>query len=362
MRNIWAVARVTLREAIRQKAAILMLLVLGVLLPVLGFTVKGDSTLPGQVQMFLDWSLRSSRLILGFLTIFTACGTLAWELKYRQAYITLVKPIPRWQFLLGKWVGVALLNLVLLACVGLVIEGFAWHFRGRPGLAFEGGRPRWKDEAVPLAGLTEQQRQNEQRDRDILLKEVLVARVCLRPIPPREQIMDEIDRTVEQYKDQGKMPAGQTEDAFRADLLERKLKEFATVAPLSERVFTFQGLQAARGKGNYIQIRYTIWPGNSTPNEMMSYVWQIGVPGKTQIYQYRCVNEPVRALHTIRVPAVAISDDGQLNVQFINVDPVNPEHTFEASAVFENVFATDHALEVLYPVDTFESNLFRASS
>ena len=79
--------------------------------------------------------MRSSRLILGFLTIFVACGTLAWELKYRQAFITLVKPIPRWQFLVGKWVGVGLLNVILLACVGLVVEGFTWHFRGRPGLA-----------------------------------------------------------------------------------------------------------------------------------------------------------------------------------------------------------------------------------
>lgn len=356
MRNIWAVARVTLREAMRQKVALALLILLGVLLPALGFSVRGDATLPGRAQMFLDWSLRSSRLILGFLTIFVACGTLAWELKYRQAFITLVKPIPRWQFLVGKWVGVGVLNLILLTCVGLVIEGFTWNFRGRPGLMWKDGRLAWNDEAVPLKGLTDQERQNERRDREILLREVLVARVALQPVPPMKQFHDQIDALVERRKEEGQMPLDKSEPEFRADLLEQMLRDFSTVAPLRDRTFKFSGLSTAKREAGFIQIRYTIWPGNSTPNEMMSYVWQIGVPGETQIYQYRRVNEPVRTMHTIRIPADAISEDGDLHVQFINVDPRNPEATFEASAIFQG----ERALEVLYPVDDFESNLVRA--
>jgi hypothetical protein len=356
MRNIWAVARVTVREALRQKAAIALLLLLGVLLPTLGLSIKGDATLPGRAQMFLDWSLRSSRLILGFLTVFVACGTLAWELKYRQAYITLVKPLPRWQFLVGKWVGVGLLNLGLLACVGAVIEGFTWNFRGRPGLTFAGGHLRWKDEAVPLVGLTEQQRNNEQREREILLREVLVARVSLKPVPPMKEIMDEIDRIIEQRKDEGRMPAGQGVREFREELLAGKLRDYATVAPLSDRAFKFRGLSTAKRSSGFIQIRYCIEPGQSTPNDMMSYAWQIGVPRKTEVRQYDRLNESVRTVHTLRVPASLISDDGELEVRFINVNPDNPEGTFPASAIF----AGDKGLEVLYPVDDFESNLVRA--
>jgi hypothetical protein len=355
MGNIWAVARVTVREALRQKAAIALLLVLGVLLPALGLSVKGDATLPGRAQMFLDWSLRSSRLILGFLTVFVACGTLAWELKYRQVYITLVKPIPRWQFLVGKWVGVGLLNLGLLACVGLVIEGFTWNFRGRPGLTLAGGL-HWNDDAVPLKGLTDQQRQNEDRDRKILLREVLVARVSLKPVPPLKEMMDEVNRIIEQRKDEGKMPAGQGEREFRNDLLAGKLRDYATVAPLSDRVFKFQDLSTAKRSSGYIQIRYCIESGQSTPNEMMSYAWQIGVPRKGEVRQYNRINEPVRTVHTLRVPANLISDDGELDVRFINVNPANPQGTFPASAIFSG----DKGLEVLYPVDDFESNLVRA--
>jgi hypothetical protein len=356
MRNIWAVARVTVREAMRQKAALALLVLLGILLPALGFSVRGDATLPGRAQMFLDWSLRSSRLILGFLTIFVACGTLAWELKYRQAYITLVKPIPRWQFLVGKWVGVGLVNLILLTCVGLVVEGFAWHFRGQPGLTWKDGHLRWNDDAVPLKGLTEQQRKDEKRDRDILLREVLVARMSLQPVPPMEEFHNQVNALVDQRKEEGRMPPEMSEEQFRADLLEQKMRDFSTVAPLKERTFKFAGLSTAKRDAGFIQIRYTIWPGNSTPNEMMSYVWQIGVPGKTKIYRIDRVNEPVRTMHTIRIPAEAISEDGDLAVQFINVDPRNPEATFEASAIFMG----DRALEVLYPVNDFETNLFRA--
>lgn len=355
MRNIWAVARVTVREARRQKAAIALVLLLGVLLPALGLSVKGDATLPGRAQMFLDWSLRSSRLILGFLTVFVACGTLAWELKYRQVYITLVKPIPRWQFLVGKWVGVCLLNVGLLACIGLVVEGFTWNFRGRPGLALAGGL-HWNDDAVPLKGLTDQQRQNEKRDREILLREVLVARVSLKPVPPIQEMMDEVDRIIEQRKDEGKMPAGQGLREFRDDLLATKLRDYATVPPLGDRAFKFTGLSTARRSSGFIQIRYCIEPGQSTPNEMMSYAWLIGVPRKTEVRQYNRLNEPVRTVHTLRVPASLISEDGELEVHFVNVSPENPEGTFPASAIFSG----DKGLEVLYPVDDFESNLARA--
>ncbi len=357
MGSIWAVARVTIREALRQKMAVALLVLLAVLLPALGFMVEGDATLPGQAQMFLDWSLRSSRLVLAFMTIFVSCATIAWELKYRQAYVTLTKPLARWQFLTGKWVGIAILNLMLLGCVGLVIEGFAWNFRGRPPLQFNGWSawPSWNDSAVELKGLTEQQRMDEQRDRDILLKEVLVARRSLTPIKPIDQMEDEVSRMIEQRKSEGRMPTDKTELAFRQELYLQLQQQYRSVDPLSAKTFKFSGLHDARRQG-YVQIRYRIEPGRSTPNEMMSYAWQVGVERKTEPLQYDRINEPVRTLHTLRVPATAISEDGELHVAFINVNPRNPRGTFAASAIFSG----EKGLEVLYPVDAFEANLVRA--
>lgn len=358
MRSIWAVARVTVREALRQKAVVALLVLLAILLPALGFTVSGDATLHGRAQMFLDWSLRMSRLLLGLMTIFVACGTIAWELKYKQAYITLVKPIPRWQFLVGKWVGIGLLNVALLAVVGLVIEGFAWQFRGRPGLGYDSQKGLyWKVDQVPLTALTEEDRQVEAREREILNREVLTARQGL-ILVGKEQLEADVDQELQKRRAANQMPAGMVDDMVRDDIRATKMREQALVPAYKSRDFRFTNLETARRKDGFIQIRYSIIANNSTPNDMMSYWWQIGDPRKIpkESLQYvPCVNEPVRTQHTIRVRADAISEDGELVVTFVNTDPVDPKRTWPADVVF----AGDGSLEVLYPVGAFEPNLIR---
>jgi len=333
MRRVWAVARVTIRESLRQKSAIVPVVLLIVLLPALGFTVRGDATLPGRAQMFLDYSLRVSRLLLALMTVFAACGTLAWELKYKQAYITLVKPLPRWQFLLGKWVGIGLLNLVLLIGVGGLIEGFAWHFRRSPA-----------ETAL------------EQQQKKILEKEVLIAREVLRPMPPIEQIRKAADHRVQQLIDTGQMPEGTSARAFRNEVFRRMMTQWRTVGPLQYRSFQFKGLETARRQAGYIQIRYRIAPGTSVPSGMMSYIWQIGDVRRAKACKVPRLNEPVRTTHTLRVPADAITDDGELTVTFINIHPDGERMTFPASAIFIG----ENGLEVLYPADDFEPNLARA--
>jgi len=333
MRRIWAVARVTIREALRQKSAVMLIVLLALLLPALGFSVKGDATLPGRAQMFLDYSLRVSRLLLALMTVFAACGTMAWELKYRQAYVTLTKPLPRWQFFLGKWVGLSLLNLALLVAVWGVIEGFAWYFRHVPAE-------------------TPQQR----RQKEILQKEVLIARASLKPMPPIDQIRDAVDRKLKQLMDTGQMPPGQSERQYRNELFNRYMKRWRTVGPLQARSFNFEGLQTAKRKAGYIQIRYYIVPGRATPSNVMSYIWQVGTPGVGKVYIVPRVNEPVRTKHTIRVPADAITDDGKLTVTFINMHPDGRQATFPASAIFSG----ETGLEVLYPAGDFGPNVARA--
>lgn len=356
MRSIWAVARVTVREALRQKSAVALLVLLAVLLPSLGFAVSGDSTLPGRAQMFLDWSMRVSRLLLGLMTIFVACGTIAWELKYKQAYITLVKPIPRWQFLVGKWVGIGLLNVVLLAVVGLVIEGFAWEFRGRPGLGYnrEAGL-HWKLAEVPLKGQTEAERQKETREREVLLREVLTARQSLKLVG-KENLESLVDAELRKRLSTGNLREGLSEQNLRDEIRMQKIQELAGVPPGETREFVFRNLETARRQGGFIQLRYAIHPTASTPNEVMSYRWMVGHKQKANQQTFDCKNEPVRTLHTIRdIKADAISNDGELVVTFVNIIPHEAASTFPSEAVF----AGDGSLEILYPVGGFEGNLVR---
>ncbi|MCH8159274.1 MAG: iron chelate uptake ABC transporter family permease subunit [Proteobacteria bacterium] len=146
MGRIWTISRLTLSEAIRKKIAIVFILMMLFILISLPFVMKGDDTLRGRVQTFLAYSLSSMGFLLSMLTILLACGSVALEIKSKQIQLIGTKPVPRWQLLLGKWLGIVLLDLVLLvigtaaarhlnvlargelqaAIVGLPVRGFRY--------------------------------------------------------------------------------------------------------------------------------------------------------------------------------------------------------------------------------------------
>ena len=77
------------------------------------------------------------------------------EIATRQIYGIVSKPVPRWQILIGKWVGVMLLNVALLGLVGLGTyvgtKQITWQFKRllRQELITAGGlTPKQSDDAV----------------------------------------------------------------------------------------------------------------------------------------------------------------------------------------------------------------------
>jgi hypothetical protein len=60
MRRIWAVARTTIRQALRLKVAAVFIAMLLILLPVMSMTVTGDGTLKGRLQT-IGYGLSSCR-------------------------------------------------------------------------------------------------------------------------------------------------------------------------------------------------------------------------------------------------------------------------------------------------------------
>ena len=118
-RRIAAVAGLTLRAAFRYRlfwvlAALLMGSVIG--LPVL---IKDDGTARGFTQILLTYTLSLITFLLGFASIWLACGTLARDIEDCQMQMVVAKPIARWQVWIGKWIGIMLLNAILLSIAGL---------------------------------------------------------------------------------------------------------------------------------------------------------------------------------------------------------------------------------------------------
>ncbi len=123
MQRILAIAWLTWKAAIRFRlfAVIAVLLVLAVVgLPLI---VKDDGTARGFTEIILTYTLSAVTTLLGISTLWLSCGTLARDIEECQIQVIATKPIARWQIWLGKWLGLASLNAVLLILAGGCIYG-----------------------------------------------------------------------------------------------------------------------------------------------------------------------------------------------------------------------------------------------
>ena len=124
MGRIWAVARNTISQALRMKVAVVVIVMLAILLPLMGIVMGGDGTLKGKLQTFVSYGLSLTSLLLCVLTIAVSTHTLTEEIKRKQIFLALTKPLRRYEIVVGKFLGVVILDVFLLALFGGVILGF----------------------------------------------------------------------------------------------------------------------------------------------------------------------------------------------------------------------------------------------
>src|SRR4026208_1329213 len=105
MQRLFAITWLTWKAALRFRlflviAALLLAWVIG--LPLL---LKDDGTARGFTQILLTYTLSVITALLGLATLWLACGIRAKDIEECQLQMVAVKPIPRWQIWLGKWLG-----------------------------------------------------------------------------------------------------------------------------------------------------------------------------------------------------------------------------------------------------------------
>ncbi|HRX85288.1 MAG TPA: hypothetical protein P5572_09750, partial [Phycisphaerae bacterium] len=107
-----------------------------------------------------------------------------------------------------------------------------------------------------------------------------------------------------------------------------------------------------------IHLSYRLRVFNYAPDEILRCVWVIGDRAKGAT-EYRIPRRDVRdRRHTLPVPSDAVAPDGTLTAVFFNVNPwveVGEEQTPNVV-----VFEGNDAVEALFSVSTFGSNLVRA--
>ncbi len=116
---LFSIAFNTFREAVRSK--VLGALVFFVVLATIGTSLLGEMSLHEEVRVTTDGALFMSTLFLVLIAVYSTVTLLHNEMERRTIYTILTKPIARWQFLIGKYLGVAL----LLGAIVLVLCGLA---------------------------------------------------------------------------------------------------------------------------------------------------------------------------------------------------------------------------------------------
>lgn len=119
--RVWAIALNTFREAARIRVLYgILVLVVGANLLAL---VLGEMVANEEVRVARDVGLAGISLFGSLTAIFLGVFLLYTEVQRRTIHAIVSKPIERWEFVLGKYVGMALVLTVLVAVFALAMIG-----------------------------------------------------------------------------------------------------------------------------------------------------------------------------------------------------------------------------------------------
>src|SRR3954471_2608947 len=314
MQRLFAIARLTWKAAFRFRlfwvmAGLLLLCVIG--LPLL---VKDDGTARGFTQILLTYTLSIITTLLGFSTLWLACGTLARDIEEAQMQMVAVKPIARWQIWLGKWLGLVALNAALL-----VVAGGSVFFL-----------LKWRASRLPEA----QQR--------VLRNEVFVARGSLKEAPRDIDAITEVEFQEALKKTQ--VPP-EEQQKVRTQLRERVMAQEQVVPPGYMRVWTIDlGLRKLRLRDEPLFVRTKFYAAQTNASGTYVGVWQIGPPDKYPAFSLSMAGD---SFLEFPVSANRLDESGKLIIRFVNQND---------SAL---LFPLDEGLEVLYRDGGFGLNFIR---
>jgi len=326
MGSIWAVARNTIAQAIRLKVALVVVVMLVVLLPLMGVVMIGDGTLTGKLQTFVSYGLSLTSLLLCVLTIAVSCHSLTNDLKRRHIFLVVTKPIHRFQMLCGKFLGIIILNVFLLAVFGAIIYGFTI--------------------AIPKIGEFSAEEVWDAQN------EFFTSRISLSDPIDKDKIKEKAEKTILKRQESGDLPQDMTyarRRMFRQTIMSEEIGKLTNVQTGGTKKWVFENVRPIEGeKMLFVQYKLTSLDTNL---EEVSGRWLIGddrdkgKEQKTAVYPYER-KDAVRIVKEFPVPAEVVSEDGYVAVFFNN--------PFDNGSVL-----VPEEVKLLYRAGSFEGNFIR---
>lgn len=337
---VMGVARTLVNEAMRMKVPLVFMAALVLIVPILPFTMDPTERLQYRIQSFLSWSMLAVFMLLSLKTIFLAVGTISSEIDRRHIYLTLTKPVSRLQYLAGKWLGIVLLDLVLVVVAGAGIYTFT--------------------------EILSQQQARSGEDAYAVKHEVLVARQAVSPRPTNPKVLQQFFKEnlasarrqdPETYGQPGSSQSSLSASA-RHTIEQRSIRQWYSLGAGNGHSYVFKGLGHVTSPTVQLQIK----PESGKSATFVYLVVRIN----GRFYHLSSTEplllaggEPIKLVagdyHILNIPTSAINDKGNLEI-----DIGNPRmgHSPEGQGTID--FNPKDGIELLYQVGGFEGNLARS--
>ncbi|PCJ53744.1 MAG: hypothetical protein COA73_15010 [Candidatus Hydrogenedentota bacterium] len=124
-----AIAMNTYREAIRDKILYVLMFFAGV--TILGSKALGYISIGQDMKIVMDISLASISLFGALVAIFVGTNLVFKEVDKRTIYTILSRPVHRYEFILGKYLGLALLLATVTVIMGIFAAGYIMVLGGK---------------------------------------------------------------------------------------------------------------------------------------------------------------------------------------------------------------------------------------
>ncbi|MGB8852393.1 MAG: ABC transporter permease subunit [Pirellulales bacterium] len=329
---ISGVARAVVDEAIGSRTPVLFMIVLALGLPILPLVLDSTERLEYRLQFFMTWALSASAFLLSLVTIVLACGSVCGDIDSQRIHMTLAKPVERWQYLVGKWLGIVLFDGVLLGVLGCGI------YLGALGL----GRMPALDAA----------------DRRAVEEQVFTARSSLRPEHPEQDGFEaSISAAIDQIQKDEPEAFAADPAAVRRRIRSERVLAWHTITADVVSSYVFRGLDPGRLKSDILQLRLKPFADNVGVDraEVRFALWLNDRPYPVRGGRHEEYTLPSLMFHTIDIPASAVDASGSLKVTIANRNLVPPGETQPTSLSF----SPGKGLELLYRSGGFTGNFFR---
>jgi hypothetical protein len=316
--RIAAVMGLTWKAAFRFRLFLVLATLLIASVVVLPILIKDDGTAQGFTQILMTYTLSVITGLLGICTLWLACGTLARDVEECQIQMVAVKPIPRWQIWLGKYLGILSLNAALLVLSGVSVYTLVL----------------WRAAKLP----PEQQ--------EILRNEVLVARGSVREESPDEVIQQMAEEHFKEMIKTGNV-APEDRSLVRRQSVEWAKAQIVNVLPGWQRTWVIdlgQFKDRLRDQALFVRTKFNAAESSQSGTHITH--WFVGAPDVPMVWQEQMSLAP-ETVHVFQVASNLFNSEGKLYVRVENQD---------RSTL---VFPLEDGLEVLYRESNFGVNFAR---